>query len=103
MIVLNLKGYTAFLSIYTLFDCTPEKIAFDLNPDLKQFANKDVLTVSGSFFELKNCLKGEKADVIFASNVMEHLDSKEQVIQAIKTFYDNLKNGGRLLILQPNI
>jgi len=80
-----------------------EKIAFDINPDLKLYASKDVLTVNDSFFELSNYLKNKKADVVFASNIFEHLDNKEQVIQAIKLFYDNLKYGGRLIILQPNI
>jgi len=92
-------GYCEFINNIE----SKEKIAFDLNPDLKQFANEDVLAVNSSFFEVKNYLQGKKADVIFESNVLEHLDSKEQVIQSIEFRSDNLKNGGRLLILQPNI
>jgi len=36
-------------------------------------------------------LIGKKANIIFASNVLEHLDSKEQVISAIKKCAENLK------------
>jgi len=79
------------------------KIAFDLNTDLKQFANENVLAINSSFFEMQKYLRGQKADVIFVSNVLEHLDNKEQVIQSIKICFDNLKKGGCLLILQPNI
>jgi len=92
-------GYCEFINNIE----SKEKIAFDLNPDLKQFANEDVLAVNNSFFELNNYLQGKKADVFFASNVLEHLESKEQVIESIKICSDNLKKGGHLLILQPNI
>ena len=92
-------GYCEFINNIE----SKEKIAFDLNIDLKQFANKNVLAINSSFFEMKKYLQGKRADVIFASNVLEHLDNKEQVIQSIKICSDNLKNGGHLLILQPNI
>jgi hypothetical protein len=91
-----------------------EKIAFDLNPDTVKFADKEIRVINDSFFNMEKYLQGRKADIIFASNVLEHLDSKEQVVSAIKICAENLKSprqslkyinrgGGKLLILQPNI
>lgn len=93
------SGYCEFINNIE----SGEKIAFDINPDFKRFTRNDVLTVNDSFFKLGNYLQGKKADVIFASNIFEHLDSREQVIHAMQVCYENLKKGGRLLILQPNI
>lgn len=61
-----------------------EKIAFDLNPDTQKFAARDVTVQTDSFFNLPEYMGERKADIVFASNVLEHLDSKEQVITAIK-------------------
>ncbi|GHT45880.1 hypothetical protein AGMMS49965_23130 [Bacteroidia bacterium] len=68
-----------------------KKIAFDLNPDVKRFANKDVQVFNESFFDMTKHLRGAQADIIFASNILEHLDSKEQVISAIKVCAEALK------------
>ncbi|GHV67803.1 hypothetical protein FACS1894199_13990 [Bacteroidia bacterium] len=90
-----------------------KKIAFDLNPDVKRFANKDVQVFNESFFDMTKHLQGAQVDIIFASNILEHLDSKEQVIAAIRVCSEVLKSvkilnnvkiwGGKMLILQPNI
>jgi SAM-dependent methyltransferase len=79
-----------------------EKITFDINPDTAVYAGTDVRVINDTFLnvgkhELAEC------DIIFASNVLEHLDSKEQVISAIKLCYEQLVPGGNLLILQPNV
>jgi hypothetical protein len=82
------------------------KIAFDLNPDTKLFANEDVQVINDSFFNMKAHLR-DKADIIFASNIFEHLDTKEQVISAMNIAAMYLKSipcgGGKLVILQPDI
>jgi SAM-dependent methyltransferase len=79
-----------------------EKIAFDYNSDIKLYADQGVHAINDSFFNMASYLK-RKCDIVFASNIFEHLDSKEQVIAAIKLCYEHLSQGGRLLILQPNI
>jgi 2-polyprenyl-3-methyl-5-hydroxy-6-metoxy-1,4-benzoquinol methylase len=79
-----------------------KKIAIDANPDIVEYANKDVKVIHDSFFNIKNHLQ-DSCDIIFASNIFEHLDTKEQVINAVKLCYDQLFAGGKLLILQPNI
>jgi SAM-dependent methyltransferase len=92
-------GYCEFLNNIN----SKEKIGFDLNPDAKNFAGKDVIVINDSFFKMEQYLKNKKADIIFASNILEHLDSKEDVIQALITVYKNLSERGKLLVLQPNI
>jgi SAM-dependent methyltransferase len=79
-----------------------EKVAFDINPDATVYATADVRIINDTFFNMKNYLH-DKWDIIFASNIFEHLDSKEQVISAIKLCHEQLVPGGKLLILQPNI
>jgi SAM-dependent methyltransferase len=79
-----------------------EKIAFDINPDTALYAGADVRVINDVFFNIKNYLH-TKCDIIFASNIFEHLDNKEQVVSAIKLCHEYLVPGGKLLILQPNI
>lgn len=78
------------------------KVAFDINPDGKNFASEEVEFINKSLFELGNFLDS-KADILFCSNTLEHLKNKEEVISAFRVFNQSLKKGGRLLILQPNI
>lgn len=80
-----------------------KKIAFDLNPATRAFANPDVTVHGISFFAMESTLGGTKANVVFASNVFEHLDNSSQVIEAMKVCHECLADGGRLLVLQPNI
>jgi SAM-dependent methyltransferase len=79
-----------------------KKIAFDINPDSLLYANADVHVIHDAFFNMQKHLR-TRCDIIFASNILEHLDSKEQVVSAIKLCYDQLVPAGKLLILQPNI
>lgn len=85
-----------------------EKIAFDINADTKAHANKDVRVIENSFFDMDRLLQGQKVDIIFASNIFEHLESKDQVILAMQKCcntlkYNSLMGGGKLMILQPDI
>ncbi|MDR2475897.1 MAG: class I SAM-dependent methyltransferase [Bacteroidales bacterium] len=86
-----------------------EKIAFDINPNAKLFASKDVQFIADSFFNMDSYLKGKKVDIIFASNIFEHLANKEQVVTAMKKCASMLKSkkenntAGKLMILQPDI
>lgn len=91
-------GYCEFINN---IECKT-KIAFDLNPDLLLHAAPNVKAVKDSFFNMDKYLDC-KADVIFASNVLEHLDNKESVVDAIRLCKENLTEKGNLIILQPNI
>lgn len=91
-------GYCEFLRA---IKCK-RKIAIDNNPDLKKFASYgieiaqyDILKISSKFFN--------KADLVFMSNFLEHLNSKEDVLRVLKICYRLLKPKGTIIILQPNI
>ena len=79
-----------------------EKIAVDTNPDIHMFAIDTVNVINDSLFNLQKYVN-TKCNIIFASNIFEHLNSSEEVISAINICYQYLVPGGKLLILQPNI
>jgi 2-polyprenyl-3-methyl-5-hydroxy-6-metoxy-1,4-benzoquinol methylase len=86
-IVLDIAaGYCEFINNIK----AKEKIAFDLNQDVKTFAGKEVRVINDSFFNMEKHLQEKKVDIIFASNILEHLDSKEHVVSAIKICAQNL-------------
>ena len=70
-----------------------EKIAVDVNPDIYIYAKKDIFIINDSIFRLNKFME-KSCDIIFASNVFEHLDSKEDVISAINICYQYLTTGG---------
>jgi hypothetical protein len=79
-----------------------KKLAFDLRDDLEKCAAQDVKAVNDSFFNMESYLD-EKPNIIFASNIFEHLNNKEEVTFSMELCYKNLASKGRLLIVQPNI
>ena len=78
------------------------KIAIDLNPDVGRFAAEGVEVRHESCTRLSSIPEGG-ADVVFMSNFLEHLPSKQMVFDTLAEAKRVLKPGGRLLILQPNI
>lgn len=77
------------------------KIALDLNPDAKQYADQGIevhLAPSSSMPFIEN----DSVDTVFASNIFEHL-SREDIGATLKEVWRILKKDGRILILQPNI
>lgn len=78
-----------------------EKIALDLNKDVKKLANKNVRVLIEDASFIKS-LKNSSVDVVFISNFFEHI-TKEDITKVIKEVRRILKNKGKLLILQPNI
>lgn len=78
------------------------KYALEANVDIKKFVNKDVLVYQKLSTDL-SCFQDMSIDVVFASNFFEHLKDKKELAVTLKEVYRTLKNGGKLLILQPNI
>jgi ubiquinone/menaquinone biosynthesis C-methylase UbiE len=78
-----------------------EKIAVDLNPDAQKWAAEDVQVVHSSVTSIP-ALTDRSCDVVFASNLFEHL-TRPDIVATIREAHRILKMGGRLLILQPNI
>lgn len=78
------------------------KYAVDLNEDTPHFAGSDV--------KVFNCLSSDlsflpdaSVDVCFMSNFLEHLKTKEEIIETLFEIFRVLKVKGKIMILQPNI
>jgi len=78
------------------------KYAVDLNQDTRTCANRDVEVFTSSANDL-HFLPPDSVDIAFMSNLLEHMQSKEEVLQVLVGVHRVCKRGGRVLILQPNI
>ncbi len=79
-----------------------EKLAVDLNDDTPSLAHTNVTVQQASSTNL-SFLADESIDVVFTSNFLEHLRTKEEALQTFNEVHRVLKKGGLFLILQPNI
>lgn len=79
-----------------------EKLAVDLNEDTPSLAHTDVTVQQTSSTDL-SFLADESVDVVFTSNFLEHLRTKEEALQTFNEVHRVLKKNGLFLILQPNI
>ena len=79
-----------------------EKLAVDLNDDTPLLAHSNVTVQQASSTNL-SFLADESVDVVFTSNFLEHLRTKEEALQTFNEVHRVLKKGGLFLILQPNI
>lgn len=77
------------------------KIAVDLNPDTRQYANPDIRVVETTSTDL-SAIESGTIDVAFASNFFEHL-TRSDILDTMREVARVLRPGGRFLILQPNI
>jgi SAM-dependent methyltransferase len=78
------------------------RIAVDLNPSVRNFAEGGVEVINNSCMAMGELADG-CADVVFMSNFLEHLPSKDLVLATLRESKRILKDNGRLVILQPNI
>lgn len=92
------SGYCEFINN---IKCA-KKIAVDVNPDMKEFADKNVEVINKNIFDLPKKFKNS-IDVIFLSNFLEHLNTKEEVLSVLSTANKLLKKKGKMILLQPNI
>ena len=78
------------------------KIAVDLNPDVRRFAAPDIEVINAPCTALASVESGS-VDVVFMSNFLEHLESKQLVLDTFRESLRILRVGGRIIVLQPNI
>ena len=79
-----------------------EKIAVDLNPDIKRFAAPEVRIVNASCTDIQQ-IASSSVDAVFMSNFLEHLPNKAMVLDTFREARRILSPGGRIIVLQPNI
>lgn len=79
-----------------------KKYAVDLNKNTAQYANQDVKVFICPSVDMP-LIPTESIDVAFMSNFLEHLESRQQIIQTLREARRVLKPAGSIMILQPNI
>ena len=77
-----------------------QKTAVDIWDGIKKHANSDVRTIIGSATDLDG-VSSESIDMVFASNLFEHL-TQAQIIEILTQTSRILKKAGRLVLVQPN-
>ncbi|MFH1541429.1 MAG: methyltransferase domain-containing protein [Elusimicrobiota bacterium] len=76
-----------------------KKYALDSNPKVKNFCSNEVLFLNSEVTNID--IPNNTVDVVFASNLLEHLNDEE--IDLLFIQLDRvLKKGGKLILLQPN-
>lgn len=78
------------------------RIAMDLNPDIKVRVDSDVEV------HLHDCtqpwpVEPGSLDVVFTSNFLEHLMTRDEIRRAIEHAHSALRPGGRLIAMGPNV
>lgn len=77
-----------------------KKYAADVNPEVVKYCGQDVNFIHSNLASLD--LPEKSINAIFASNLLEHLDSN--ALDAFFTQADKLLSaGGKLILIQPNI
>lgn len=76
-----------------------KKYALDSNTEVSRNCSQDVTFINSSAVRIG--LEDQSVDVVFASNLLEHLNDDE--MQRLFTQLDRiLKRGGKLILMQPN-
>ncbi len=78
------------------------KYAIDLNPDGKKYLTKNINFLNQDC-SLNWPIKDNSIDVVFSSNFLEHLLTKEQVENTLTEAYRCLKLDGKIILIGPNI
>ncbi len=91
-------GYGEFLN----FLHAERRVGVDLNPDSSQH-----LAAGIEFYQHSVCdlpfLADNSVDLVFTSNLMEHLPGKREVEQMIRSAHRVLRPGGHFVMMGPNL
>ncbi|MBT5029033.1 MAG: class I SAM-dependent methyltransferase [Nitrospinaceae bacterium] len=79
-----------------------KKLAVDLNEDTPSFSNPDVSVTSSPSTDL-SFLTDNSIDRVFMSNFLEHLKTKQEILETFIEIFRVLKPGGKVITLHPNI
>ncbi|MBS3153260.1 class I SAM-dependent methyltransferase [Candidatus Woesearchaeota archaeon] len=89
-------GYCSFINNIK----AKEKHALDLYKGFVKYASKEVKPVVGNCTDLSN-FKNNSFDVVFSSNLFEHL-TQEEAKKTLREVFRVLKSDGRIIVVQPN-
>jgi len=89
-------GYCDFINAFP----AEHKLAFDLNPKMREHADADGERRVADAVELPG-VEARSTDLVFASNFLEHLDTRE-LGTLLGRVREVLGEGGKLVLLQPN-
>jgi hypothetical protein len=76
------------------------KICYEFNSKMKLYANNNITFIEKDVIFIDE-QGNSTADLVFASNFLEHIDRKTLTILMPK-IYNVLKQGGKLVLIQPN-
>jgi ubiquinone/menaquinone biosynthesis C-methylase UbiE len=76
-----------------------KKYAVDSNLDVKKFISSDVIFINSDVTKID--IADNEVEVVFASNLLEHLDD-EKIELLFLQLNRILKKNGKLILLQPN-
>jgi SAM-dependent methyltransferase len=91
-------GYGEFISNIR----ASKKYGVDLNPDARNYLGSDV-EFHLSRADKIEAIAGNSIDVVFTSNFLEHLKTKEECDAVLREVLRILKPSGRFIALGPNI
>lgn len=89
-------GYGDFINLVQ----AKKKFALDLSPDVKNHINNDIEFINKPSTSLED-VSSNTLDVVFSSNLMEHLD-RTQLDQTMKEVKRCMKKDGTLILIGPN-
>jgi len=89
-------GYCDFINLVR----SPVRIAVDISPELTRFAEPGVRTIRAFTSELSE-VADASLDIVFSSNVLEHL-TDVQLVGTMEEIKRVLKPGGMFITMQPN-
>lgn len=78
------------------------KFAVDLSEDTRATAAADVTVIIEPVTDLSS-FETSSVDVVFASNLFEHMRTKDDLIKVLGEVHRILRPKSKLLVLQPNI
>lgn len=91
-------GYCEFINNIS----AKRRIAVDLNPELRTFAEVDVEVINSDSRSMKT-VEASSVDTVFTSNFFEHLPNPEALLETLTESRRVLKPGGTIVVLMPNI
>lgn len=77
------------------------RYALDMNSENREYLESDVSFMVGSIVDIP--CSSSMADVVYSSNLLEHLNSKEELMVALREMGRILRPSGVMILIGPNI